>query len=959
MAFVYDELSLYIWPEPVVMAATINGILAPGAMSIPYVFTSGVEADVVAGMTLLAVGCGPMGRDIRIRIRSINVGSAVLNVAENGIYWATNAVIRVLKFFEPWSVVPRITVAGAIATFYADYDIVCTDQTQFPQPVVVMGPNYAGPPGDSVAISSAGSWSPTSQPLLTGTVSVDGGTEITPGVWKFNTPGSYLATCQVTDTKGKIGTGYRHIFIGEPKRNWGVSSFEGSRQTGGYTVKCWTTDTWTDLHDGALIVLRWKTGVAFVGYVQDSSIKFDYAKQRTEFTAISLSLVLNKLDVFGSSLGFKANAPYTWNEVRNLDLDSAVSTHLRWHTTVLQIADVHPITNTYQIQKADFARGGGFSPVRDFLKVACRGDVVCDAQGTFWCERDQNMLALSSRKGTSYIIEREDWRADPQVEDDAIPSVSYMEVGGVAYSGATGTFGAYLSQAPGPLPDRYGTSEIVEGLALPTTNPQTWLNEIAGFIFADRNNRYQRIQIPAVGRWKKSDIAPQAWALTRGFPWVTDSRVQISRIRHAYNPRQQHVMSDLEAFAETWGPYGFSKAIPVIPPCDCPPPPEPPIIPPPVCDDPTALNYGLPGPCVYASTEVVLVMTPHHLGYSENFFESVPTIWTDIVPDVVTNGLGHCMNMALAKTTGEAWVLTQKTGVGTDAENGMFYCADVTDPARVWTLIYSQQDYWDEVIALYPTWTPQQLSALGLSDVGTIYAQAYWSNLEAGGYVWGDSGGIQYQRCPVFNVDLYNIGHQFDIWSGPTTVRAALTGGPNPAGRIIEMTDALAVSVFFTFIDPMGANNMTSIHQNNVVGTVSLGSFIDGGAVLTEVHVGADKNRPIVITDGFMFWTLGVDGSLMIDAAVQALTNTVGAVTGVFSAAGAGGGGYCNVQTYAHIIWIAASNDVLNSIRNIGYTEDGGFVWVTKDGNWATAMGDVWEGDAGIICPMVAYASVV
>ena len=350
------------------------------------------------------------------------------------------------------------------------------------------------------------------------------------------------------------------------------------------------------------------------------------------------------------------------------------------------------------------------------------------------------------------------------------------------------------------------------------------------------------------------------------------------------------------------------------------------------------------------STGVCLVMTPHHVGRSLNFLTSNPTVWDDIGPLLAAPTIGHYFNMALDKATGEAWILTQKAGAGTDAENGIFYCADTTETIPVWTLVYSQQDYIDEVTALFPTWTPQQLNALGLTDTGTVYAQAIWSNLEAAGYVWGDSVGIQYQRCPVFNQDLYNRGYQFSLWAGPTTARAVLTGGANPAGRIIEMTDAVAVSVWHSFA---GANGLMSLHQNHVIQT-NLYSFIDGDdGNMTLVYAGAHGDRPIVITDGFIFWTRTADTALMIDAAVQALANTAGGITGVFSAAGAAGGAYCNVLTYDHIIWVASSAHASNSIRDIGYTADGGTSWETKTGNWAMVMGD-WEGDAGLVCPMVA-----
>jgi hypothetical protein len=676
-------------------------------------------------------------------------------------------------------------------------------------------------------------------------------------------------------------------------------------------------------------------------------------------------LVLNKLDVFGSSLGFKANAPYTWNEVRNLDLDSAVSTHLRWHTTVLQIADVRPILNTYQIQKADFARGGGFSPVRDFLKVACRGDVVCDAQGTFWCEREQNMLALSARNGTSYIIEREDWRADPQVEDDAIPSTSYMEVGGVAYSGATGTFGAYLSQAPGPLPDRYGTSEIVEGLALPTTNPQTWLNEIAGFIFADKNNRFQRIQIPATGRWKKSDIAPQAWALTRGFPWVTDSRIQISRIRHAYNPRQQYVLSDLEAFAETWGPPGFSKAIPIIPPAPPEPPYEPPYIPPPVCDDPTALNYGLPGPCVYATVDITVVWNGHQIGASLDFYQvSSPTWYNVRTSGLALPNTGDIQNVAVADN-GTAWCLTYKDEFTLD-DNGTWYCPDITAAVPYWELLQSITDYRAEMQAKIGYPIGGYPISLGVDDANIFYIHSEQT-------IWVGHGTVP-QVFPIPNIEWLNPGlganqyctnYQHAI--GRVRGVAGVRGGHSNfagAGRQAAIYNHDAFS--------WGLNTNLLGEFYSVCGQfviVSNGNFIEYTDELaaTEMNYGSPPYvylsadyRNGIISDGTNVLTQhdvsgsAEDGDLMLYDAPLATTLLA------FGADRLGAGFCFGLAGYGEVIWLAGTSGggFPISSRFISLRRTGGS-WEDKTGNWVAVFGS-WTGLlAGHIMPDVATIAII
>jgi hypothetical protein len=658
-------------------------------------------------------------------------------------------------------------------------------------------------------------------------------------------------------------------------------------------------------------MLRWKKPVgtgarpytAFVGYVQENTIKFDYAKNRTEFTAVSLSLVLNKLDVFGSSLAYRATGPYTWNDVRNMDLDSAVAAHLRWKTTVLQIADVRPITNTYAIQKADFARGGGFSPVRDFLKVALRGDMVCDAQGTLWCERDQNTLALASRKGTSYIIEREDWRAEPQVDEAAIPDVSYMEVGGLAFLGATGTFNAYLSSVPGPVPDRYGSSETVEGLSLPSNvNSQTWLNEIAGFIYADRINRYPRIQIPVVGRWTKADIAPQQWAQVRGFPYIVSSRIQVSRIRHIYNARQQHVLSDLEAFAEAWGPPGFSKQIPVIPPGPINSV-EPPIIIPPI--PPTV-------------TPIVLAMNYSQLGRSTNFYASEPTIWTNLKIGALANpAVGDFCNLVLS-LTGEAWLIT---GAGSASDtDGLWYCSDTAAAVPLFSLIVSH----NQAIALDGV----GLVSLGCGDDGIVYSSG-WTGNPQGHYLYGKTG-LAVATGPTLPVGAL----QYSISSG-VSVRLALGAGGVPAIGVRELDGAANANVLYV---PGPQGDPSKVATGFIVWSNNLYSYVDGGATATLVYTGVGGG-PIISDGGNVLTVRASDGMLMNGAsALDTPLHAFGIANRSFASFCLGTAGYGELLACA--VEGAAANFII--YRATGETE-----WVVKDGDWVAKMGANWAGRHG------------
>jgi hypothetical protein len=142
------------------------------------------------------------------------------------------------------------------------------------------------------------------------------------------------------------------------------------------------------------------------------------------------------------------------------------------------------------------------------MKSALFGRVSSDRQGRIWADVDP--LAYDDPTGTFtpvMDITTRDWVDEPTIEEMVYDQTSYVEVGGVAYSGAiTGTFDALLSGAPGYSPSFHGAVEKLSGFALES---QTQLNQLSGNIWANRNQRFPKVNMNMAQPMVNLDIAPQ------------------------------------------------------------------------------------------------------------------------------------------------------------------------------------------------------------------------------------------------------------------------------------------------------------------------------------------------------------------------------------------------------------------------------------------------------------------
>jgi len=429
------KLRLAVYQPNTILAAQINmPSISRGEREITIDVLSGDVWSVLRGMTCY-IGRTPGSRERRIR--AIDCTTTTITLAENDITWIDGWYLTVVNFFEPWAVFPRIVLSdNNVPQFYKDYDIPYSDQNEQLDPVVTLGPCVAkileSTPSGSFArvwYTSSGTYDPSDGSIPTGTAwYFEGGyptatTSVDPGYIDYTGGGHFTTTFEVTSNFGKTFAGKRHVMIlnevGEgpypPINAWGFTSMDGARDSGGYSLRLWVREEadYYKITDGALIVIfsddsegiydgkaggnaENRSETFFVGYVENDSISINAVTNRLEFRAESITGVLKKMATFSATLEDVTDAA-TWNEMTNLTADKALVHYLRWHTTVLSIADYAPMGVDTKVQFIDFERGNIYDAVNNIAASTHIATVVADRQGKIWTEVDINVVPTGSR----------------------------------------------------------------------------------------------------------------------------------------------------------------------------------------------------------------------------------------------------------------------------------------------------------------------------------------------------------------------------------------------------------------------------------------------------------------------------------------------------------------------------------------------------------------------------------
>jgi hypothetical protein len=533
------QLYLSIFQPRVVFQAQINDMAVKrGSRIIAYdSVTLGSYLDIEENFLML-IGTTVGARDIgTIRVRSANVSQ--ITVSENSnISWATGLFISVLRYVRLDPIYPRIIKNPSNdedVIFYKDYDISYVAQNTILGTFPCAGNHQALFRGEQVYYSSTG----TSN-LIGDSLSFEwefeggtptGSTSRDPGYVTYNNTGQFVTRMSVSSSSGEVDTTYRYASVydrpGEgantPISLWELKSLNGSRDEGGYSASFVVHED-VPIEENSIVVLfseNWygstkqsfggnspnNERIFFVGHVLQGSIRKNYQRSYIEFSVGSVTEVMKQALGFSVSVESKSS-PQTWYELWDMDCRRAIYHYLKWHSTALSIADFRFLGDDRKIQFFDADRTSMYDAIDNLMRNTLIGKVVSDRQGSVWMEVDAQAYSNPTGSFSSIMdIAKRDWMGEPVIDQEFSDKISYLEMGGIAYSGvSTGTYSAILASAPGSAPSFRGNLETIEGLAL---LGQSQLNELVGNVFANKNSRLPKTSMDMTGNYPNLDIAPQ------------------------------------------------------------------------------------------------------------------------------------------------------------------------------------------------------------------------------------------------------------------------------------------------------------------------------------------------------------------------------------------------------------------------------------------------------------------
>ena len=630
------HLSIYK-PRTILQAQVNDASAAKGDAVITYDNATGDYTQAIGGMTMY-VGTTPGGKEKgEIWLRDAPT-STQIEVGENShINWEDDDYLTIINFSKIWPVYPRYTQDAEDITVYKFYDIsYYAGANEYLSSFLVTGGNYAGFINKSTG-SAQVYWDASESENVIGTTGTTyswffeggtptGSTSITPGWIVYDTPGHYRTFLVTTEPNiGNESYATRFVSIydrpgeGEdvPILSWGMDSFSGSREAGGYTASLWVKENVDDVVDGALVIIfadDWygttqqsiggnsaqREHIVFVGYIIGETIDYDYQTSTVRFDVGSPTEVMKLGEAFSVSIedssdpvsdaASKGGDP--WFYLVGLSAKTALFHYYAWHSTVLALMDVRYVGDDFDIQFFDSDRSSLYDAASTFLKSTTQGSVVCDRQGNLYFEIDAGAIdSARSNLNQSMFIDNHDWMGTPEITERHVFDVSYLEMGGVAYTnynnGGDGSFTALMGAAPGDAPAYQGRNIKLSGLALTSQNQ---LNTLVGNVWENMNARYPSVDLDLVGNFRNLDIAPQEVVTMtlqsgdtfRGLSWEQKAFTPTA-MSWTWDAEKSVLLPKVTLREITQGNDGQTISIPVTPPSggyEQPPIPLPPPVPP-------------------------------------------------------------------------------------------------------------------------------------------------------------------------------------------------------------------------------------------------------------------------------------------------------------------------------------------------------------------------------------------
>jgi len=377
-----------------------------------------------------------------------------------------------------------------------DYDIYYTDQNESLEPVVNIGPPVVARAGEEVSLSASKSWSLTAP--ITSCLWDIGDAELVNGnltdteiTVKWPSGGQYQFSCTMTTDAGKSATGYRNAYIFsdtyKPEDNFVVESLSGTDNGWSAEVTVLNPSDIAKYAGGREVVLFFerlvegvptklstegsgKYQLLFRGWIDGGSIRKDPAGEWVRFSVLGPAKYMETQENFPVALNNIGTA-IDWTEFPNLTSHGALFHLLKWHSTILDVTDLH-IPDFSEVERLL----GGFEFKQD--SVANQAATLAEATlARFGSSRDGSLWFTIDPARTPYKITKNlvsPWLETVLTEDNVIGEIeavenkiyktSRVEASGVAFR--VDHAEAIIASSPGEAPLYGGRGERLERLAL-------------------------------------------------------------------------------------------------------------------------------------------------------------------------------------------------------------------------------------------------------------------------------------------------------------------------------------------------------------------------------------------------------------------------------------------------------------------------------------------------------------
>lgn len=497
-----------------------------------------------------------------VRVKSITGSqtSGTVTVAENGIVWADNQVLRIKHFFQVIPVPPAIRSG----VFYKDFDrVFVTGHATQPNPVAIIGSHLAGVPSAGSIVFSLNSsssyavadgativsrvWACVHNGGGTSGISFSSTTAANPTL-TITEEDDYWLSCTVTDSNSKTQTTYRAIFadpanvyhdftIDNLSADWDSAQWRSSITLHGDLTQA-------DVPDGSLCVLwmqnyfdgsegyvnMWSpfgNNIVYTGYLwsDNDTDNWSSGASRASFEVISPLQYLDSITDYGTVSLEAKTTPSIWSDYASwLTVGRGIHHVLKWDTTILEVCDVLGLTdNLYGVKVLEFTEDTVLQRIQSVAyQRGIHAKLCCNRIGQLYLTADSQMLNTAGRAAldTIFTLAVGDISGGPNIVRSHTDTRAFADMDGFGYSHPTST--PIISMIPGyiensvsyNLPEFRGTGIVNnKQQVLNPAGAQTDCNERVGRALALENNDPKEIRIDLRGNYLGAfDIIPaEGW----------------------------------------------------------------------------------------------------------------------------------------------------------------------------------------------------------------------------------------------------------------------------------------------------------------------------------------------------------------------------------------------------------------------------------------------------------------